>query len=282
MSEAPKWVFDLLRYHNLNDIANKYNDNADDRADKSERKMPDHIPTCNHLGYWCIKVDGQTGEHALIGAQSYDMKQDARFHMLMLNIEAHGTYHSNVLLFDLQRMTVERFEPHGWDTEHPLQQACGFYRYYNAGVLDELVVNCITNSYPKLELRYLSPHPDYPIMPQTLTTNDSCRNEQPTYGPFKRRGADTSGDPFCGAWTLLYVWMRTTNPDVERSGIYNHLSGRTQVASLAKYLYLTPAAKLSVVGRWSADVISSFIVFEWAFRLRQRQWIPFEELETLE
>lgn len=113
--------------------------------------------------------------------------------------------HSNVLVWN--DGVVRRFEPHGADPSLPEHEACGFQGYYSPRALDAAIAAALAEAGllpPAPGAGYVGVDPAFPVLGQSLSTNDSPLNAAPGVPgrAFKRVGkVDGTGDNFCGAWT---------------------------------------------------------------------------------
>lgn len=118
------------------------------------------------------------------------------FIIIPLAIELHNGNHANYIIYDIDKKQVERFEPNGAENPHGLN--------YNMLFLDNL-----------LEKKF-------------KTINENIVYVRPTdYLPkigfqfleiAEKHKYKKIGDPggFCAAWTVWYVDMRLTNPEIPR------------------------------------------------------------------
>ena len=128
--------------------------------------------------------------------------KNKKYVIIPLYIELSNGYHSNYLIYDINKKEIERFEPHG--SHEP-------YGYnYNALLLDKLLENKlkkIVNS-----LKYIPPNKFLPrIGFQNISSHES--NE-------KKLG-DPSG--FCVLWSIWYVDMRMKYKEVNRKELVSNM-----------------------------------------------------------
>jgi hypothetical protein len=126
-----------------------------------------------------------------------------RFLVIPIGIELSEGAHANMLLYDKETNSMERFEPYG--TDFPP----GFN--YNPINLDNTLKN-LFNNYIN-DMKYFSPR-DYEtkIGLQLLDTMEYSKEKN-------------IGDPggFCAAWSLWYIEMRITNINIERKDLIHKL-----------------------------------------------------------
>lgn len=110
--------------------------------------------------------------------------------------------HSNVLVW--QPGAVRRFEPHGADPSLVQHEACGFRGFYSPHALEAAIATVLASAGLLPPGGYVGVDPAFPVLGQSLSTNDSPQNSAPGVPgrAFKRVGrVDGAGDNFCGAWT---------------------------------------------------------------------------------
>jgi ankyrin repeat protein len=136
----------------------------------------------------------------LINYINFNKSKGTRFLIIPIGIELiieENIYsHANYLLFDFEKMEVERFEPHG--AEHPVDLD------YDSELLDKKLKEKI-NLIPDLKFKYFSP-----------------RQYLPKIGFQKKEihelKSDYIGDPngFCALWCIWWIDLRISNPDIPR------------------------------------------------------------------
>lgn len=102
--------------------------------------------------------------------------------------------HANMLIFDIEKRTIERFEPHG--------------EFIIEGI--DVVDN---------ELRSFASEIGYRYIP----TLDFCPINGPQYAEvyMRERGIQPPTGGFCAAFSLLYMHLRILHPDLSREHIIN-------------------------------------------------------------
>jgi hypothetical protein len=117
----------------------------------------------------------------------YLKKCTSRFILLKLTlIVSHNSTHANILLYDRNKLLLERFEPYG------------HVQYLESDKLDKLLKNKFSRY---LEInKYISPKG---VGFQSLSDDTNIENKN-------------LGDPqgYCLAWTFWYLEMRLRNPDI--------------------------------------------------------------------
>jgi len=138
----------------------------------------------------------------------------ARFVFIPLCLESPepGSTHANALLCDKKKGTVERFEPHG-------ARAYEIFKDYKYEELDEHLAKYFQSEY---NLEYISPITYCPALgPQSIEHYIS-----------------ESG--YCATWSLWYIDMRLTYPDVDRSvlvkGMFDKLHDLLTKGKVGEYL----------------------------------------------
>jgi hypothetical protein len=133
-------------------------------------------------------------------------KQGKRFYVSILSMETATTFHDNILIFDLEKNTCERFEPYG-------------SQYLTEGI-EETLYNVFISSVSKLfdkkmksilklhKFKYISPI-DYCPKESFQIYNNLENNRTNTNNTNNR---DPAG--FCSVWSLWWADLRLSNPDI--------------------------------------------------------------------
>ena len=123
-----------------------------------------------------------------------------RFIVIPLGIEVKNNNHANYIIYDLHTQEIERFEPHG-NYPHGL--------YYNPKLLDSILKDrfIMFNS----KIKYITPSEYLPKIGFQLFEN---------YENNKKIG-DPPG--FCALWSVWYVDMRLSYPNIERKILVKNL-----------------------------------------------------------
>jgi len=117
------------------------------------------------------------------------ISQKYRFVISRLTLRIkHSSGHANGLLYDTQKMTLERFEPHGSDSS------------YNKEEFDQIVQMLFKNAGIEVK-QYYRPLDFCPKLSFQSLEQQS-----------KRRRMDPGG--FCAYWSIWYLDMRLSNPDI--------------------------------------------------------------------
>lgn len=134
-----------------------------------------------------------------------------------------GGSHANAILIDKTLKTAERFEPHG-------SRAYDIFRDFRYELLDELLEDYFNQN----GIQYLKPAYFCPYI-----------------GPQKFESSRTSG--YCAAWSLWYIDMRLSNPDVPKESLLVQMNTKTgqlrQTGQFREYLqrYVMQVYKLILV-----------------------------------
>ena len=136
-----------------------------------------------------------------------------RYLVLPIGIELSNGAHANILLYDKTTNEMERFEPYGKDFPPNFN--------YNSKNLD-FNLNSLFQNYFK-DLKYFTPS-DFEIK-IGLQLLDS-------YEYNKEKHINDPGG-FCAAWSLWYIEMRITNPDIDRKNILNSLINQIRLKRLS-------------------------------------------------
>jgi ankyrin repeat protein len=132
---------------------------------------------------------------------NFIQNETKRYFIIPIGIELSNGAHANIILYDKQSNTIERFEPYGKDWPS------GFN--YNPKSLDHNLKNLFnnllnTNNKNPIIFKYYDPASyEQKIGLQTLDINEYNRGK-------------SIGDPggFCAAWSLWYVEMRIFNKNI--------------------------------------------------------------------
>lgn len=126
-----------------------------------------------------------------------------KYILIPLGIELHNGSHANYLIYDLKNNEVERFEPNGAHNPYRLN--------YNPDLLDELLEKQFKQVIPNI--KYIRPKDYLPKI--SFQIFDSIESNK-----YKRIG-DPGG--FCAVWTIWYVDMRLSNPNIPRKQLVNEI-----------------------------------------------------------
>jgi ankyrin repeat protein len=130
-------------------------------------------------------------------------KKDAKFIIIPLGIEVSNGSHANIIIIDINKKTIERFEPNG---KNPPR---GFY--YNPNLLDTLLSDKFNIILP--EYKYVTPNEYLPTIGfQILETidEDKCKK---------------IGDPngFCAVWCVWWAEQKIINYNIESNKLVEEL-----------------------------------------------------------
>lgn len=255
--------------YSIKEIADKFNKLSDIRAIYTISRYPSRLygdealETIQELGFLFVDAEECSGRVFVTEKPNVPAMTTKRFGVLYVNIynTSRKNWHSNLVLVDNVKRTVERFEPHGSD-QSMSPQGTDFRNFYDPLALDHLLVSVVT---PQNYL-YIAPPKEYPVMGQSLSRNDSHMNTSPYPGAFKRMGQNTHGDSFCSAWTVYYLLLRTNNPDTPMLEVYEYLLGlKNQLKTIRMFHMQDYNTDANIfLGRTAADTISGFINFAYS------------------
>lgn len=132
-----------------------------------------------------------------------ELTNSYRWFVVPIGIEFSSFSHANYLIIDIEKLEIERFEPHG---AYP---PVGFD--YFPELLDMFILNYIEKS--GIEFKYFKPKDYLPkIGFQIIEINEL--------------NADYIGDPngFCAIWCIWWCDMRLSNPDIPRKKLAHLLT----------------------------------------------------------
>ena len=162
----------------------------------------------------CELLDGLTKKKLIYDRDYLDkyfkkcLKKGKRFIMIHLGLPQHA----NCLIYDTQLQELERFEPHG----------AVEYGKHSKDLDNQIKDVFISGSSPIIgrHVKYFAP-PDYcPIGPQALP------------------GKHSEGDPggFCHWWTVYYMDLRLSNPDMNRSNLLRKAKTSMEMRQTKKWV----------------------------------------------
>jgi hypothetical protein len=117
-----------------------------------------------------------------------NLSENNNFIVIPIGIETDNGSHANILIIDIKRKLIERFEPNGYFSPREF--------YFNSDLLDEILKNKFSNLIPSY--KYVKPSEYLPVIGlQILETleNDKCKK---------------LGDPngFCAVWCVWWVYYK--------------------------------------------------------------------------
>jgi hypothetical protein len=126
-----------------------------------------------------------------------------RWFVIPIGIEIGSYSHANYLIFDMELMQVERFEPHGGLPLVGLN--------YDPEYLDSVITNYIDVSGLKFE--YIKPSDYLPNIGFQVKEINELKS-------------DYIGDPngFCALWCIWWVDLRLSNPDISRKKLVKYIN----------------------------------------------------------
>lgn len=253
--------------YNIEEIADKFNNLSDIRAIHAISRYPKRLygdevlDDIQELGFMFVDAEEGSGDVRITDKPAMTKATTKRFGVLYVNIFniSRENWHSNLVLFDNLKRTVERFEPHGSDQS---MLDTDFRNFYNPVALDYLLVSVVTHR----NYLYIAPPKEFPVMGQSLSRNDSHMNTNPHPGAFQRVGQNHYGDSFCSAWTVYYLLLRTNNPDTPMLEVYEYLLGLANQRKTTRLFHMQDynTDPKIFLGRTAADAISGFIRFAYS------------------
>ena len=126
-----------------------------------------------------------------------------RWFVIPIGIEIGVYSHANYLIFDIELMQVERFEPHGANPPIGLN--------YDPEHLDLILLNQIDESGLKFE--YFKPSDYLPNIGFQIKEINELKS-------------DYIGDPngFCALWCIWWADLRISNPDISRNKLVKYIN----------------------------------------------------------
>jgi len=126
-----------------------------------------------------------------------------RWFIIPIGIEINTNSHANYLIFDIEMMEVERFEPHGAYPPLGLN--------YDSELLDNILINYIFES--GLKFKYFKPLNYLPKIGFQIKEINELNN-------------DYIGDPngFCALWCIWWADLRLTNPEITRDKLVKNIN----------------------------------------------------------
>lgn len=137
-------------------------------------------------------------------------------------------YHQNCLIIDNKNKSIERFEPHGSDSNYNMEDLDNALKFSLMNTLDinAFAVGKKNPKHPNIPV-YISP-PDFCPSDsfQVLEDNDALKTQLDFQG-------------YCYIWTIFYMEMRMSQPDVPRDKLISKTIKyfKTQKISLKDYIY---------------------------------------------
>jgi hypothetical protein len=127
----------------------------------------------------------------------------SKYIVIPIGIETSKGSHANILLFDVKKKILERFEPNGANEPREIN--------YNSNLLDKLILI----KFRKIDINiiYIVPKNYLPIISFQIIenlNNIKCK-----------RIGDPNG--FCGIWCIWWVYQRLKYPHIEPSILANEL-----------------------------------------------------------
>jgi ankyrin repeat protein len=136
------------------------------------------------------------------------LKSNGKYIVVPIGIETSTGSHANILFWDIQMKTLERFEPAG--SNYPMGMN------YNPDLLDNLIESRFTQYDP--ELKY---YPPYKFLPPI-----SFQILEGLETPKCKKIGDPNG--FCGVWCIWWVYQRMLNI----TGISTHVVPLESISSI--------------------------------------------------
>jgi len=185
--------------------------------------------TTEKPGQWghFLAADSQ-GDATPFSKLKLDFSLSRQFVVIKLGLYDKTGAHSNMLIFDKVRNTMERFEPHGGQSQESFQPT----------LLDQM----LHRKFPTFD--FLRPAEYCPISLQALENREPGNTLPGEHG-------------YCLAWCWLYIDLRLQNPSFERTEIIAQV--RTHVPSLRDFIrdYAYFLDSVLATGRYIAPAQSS-------------------------
>jgi ankyrin repeat protein len=185
---------------------------------------------------------------------------EKKYIAIPIGIEMSNGSHANILFWDVDNNTIERFEPNGANT--PI----GFN--YNNNLLDSLLKNKFQQYEPNI--KYISPNNFLPSIGFQILENletDKCK-----------RIGDPNG--FCGVWSIWWIYQRMMNINKNEINIYNIAN------ELIKYIKYDGLKFKNVIRNFSSKITELRDKYLAKYNLDINDWVnnnyTKEELENLE
>ena len=178
---------------------------------------PDNIFEISPIFPWiiCYENEDKYWIHSylnnLINSNRRDKKYDFAMVYLSLTVEKYGL-HANILIYDFNKMTIERFDPYG-DTV-----------YYDKELDDILEEELCWNT----GLTYLKPS-DYMSVAGFQTISDELN-------PLNQKSGDFGG--FCLAWCTWYLEHRILNKNVDPKTLVKKLIKNISLMNISFMEYI--------------------------------------------
>jgi hypothetical protein len=207
-----------------NKYGNLYLPNIDDVSIKNlnssegiNLNWPDFIFEISPIFPWiiCYETEDRYWIHQnlnnLINSSRRDKIHDYALVYLSLNVNDIGL-HANILIYDYNRMTIERFDPYG-DTVY-------FDKYIDDNLEEELTWNT--------GFKYLKPS-DYMPVSGFQTISDELN-------PLKQKSGDFGG--FCLAWCTWYLEHRIKNSKINQKDLVKKLIKKMSIMNISFMEYI--------------------------------------------
>jgi hypothetical protein len=153
------------------------------------------------------------------------IKNKKRFLAIPMTISANNSYHQNMLILDLEKMTAERFEPHGGKTGGNLEKL--------SERLDKILQKKFEKGFGKYKFKYIPPSELCPRFTKDVidrlneANNDLNHLEGKQVGFQSFENKAKSGDSgYCVAWSLFYLDSRLSAPSYTPQEIYKNMFDR--------------------------------------------------------
>ena len=160
------------------------------------------------------------------------LRSDKRFVLWRLTLISPNNKeaHANLMMYDKNTRTIERFDPHGLSSiEWVSDERVDYEVQKKLSYIQDMVI-----------VEYLRPQEICPLGPQSLEN-------------FVRDKISSDPGGFCAAWSLWYADLRLSNPDISQSDIillavnnieediimdeYNNMSFTSFIRNYAEFIY---------------------------------------------
>ena len=191
------------------------------------------------------------------------IKNKKRFIAIPLTLSKGNAYHQNMIIIDLVKMTVERFEPHGGATG-------GGGLEKTSDDLDKALKNKFEIEFKNYKFKYIPPSELCPrftkqIINRLNNENDELnRFEGRQIGYQSLESLSRSGDKgWCVAWALFYLDSRLSAPSYTPQEIYKHMFNKldTDPQNFLKFIRGYAEFLTQFYNKLFDDFISKFPVF---------------------
>ena len=162
-----------------------------------------------------------------------------------------------MIILDLFKFTVERFEPHGAHTGSGLEKI--------SIKTDEVLKNFFEKLITDFKFEYIPPMKICPYFTKDMINKLSKENEKLNYLEGRQIGLQSfenrerSGDSgYCVAWSLFYLDSRLSAPSKTPQQLYNHIFDKLKTDPKQFLKFIRGYAKF--LGEFYEKIINEFIL----------------------